>query len=162
MEKTSNKKKILIIAVIAVLLLLALLFGLKRCVKGVKTDGITVYESQDNSNAIPQYDENSEHVFSFIPAESQKGDITYELISAKDQEFKEVNYFTLVFENDTQIKVAKGTPAGTYTLTIRCYAGDNKDEYKDITYIYKIDKAVSSYTIEPSGIAGLVYNIINR
>ena len=158
MEKNSNKKKILIIAVIAVLLLLALLFGLNRCGKGVKTDGITVYESQDNSNAIPQYDENSEHVFSFIPAESQKGDITYELISAKDQEFKEVNYFTLVSENDTQIKVAKGTPAGTYTLTIRCYAGDNKNEYKDITYIYKIDKAASSYTIEPSGIAGLVYN----
>lgn len=158
MEKTSNKKKILIIAVIAVLLLLALLFGLNRCGKGVKTDGITVYESQDNSNAIPQYDENSEHVFSFIPAESEKGDITYELISAKDQEFKEVNYFTLVSENDTQIKVAKGTPAETYTLTIRCYAGDNKDEYKDITYIYKIDKAASSYTIEPSGIAGLVYN----
>ena len=161
MENTSKNRKIVIIAVAAVLLLLCLLFGLSRCGIGAKDNTISVFESQDNSSELPKYDEKNEHVFSFIPAENAQGDVTYELVSQKDQDFKDVDYFTLVNKNDTQIKVKAGTPAGVYTLTIRANAtGDSshKEGSKDITYIYTIEKADSSYSIEPTGIAGLVYN----
>ena len=160
MNNENKKRKLIPIIIAAVLLLIALLFGLSKC-SGLANNTMTVYETQDNSLYIPTYDENESSVFTFLPAKDAQGDVTYELISAKDSEFKDVDYFTLLSSTDTQILVAKGTPAGVYTLKIRAHAtGDSahKEADKDITYIYTIGKAASEYTTVPSAVEGLIYN----
>ena len=71
-----------------------------------------------------------------------------ELVSAKDSNQKEVDYFELVSENSNEIKVRKNTPAGIYTLTIRAKAaGDDnyKQGNKDIVFVYDIAKAANAY-----------------
>ena len=160
MNNENKKRKLIPIIIAAVLLLIALLFGLSKC-SGLTGNSMTVYETQDNSLYIPTYDENESSVFTFLPAKDAQGDVTYELISAKDSEFKDVDYFTLLSNTDTQVLVAKGTPAGVYTLKIRAHAtGDSthKEADKDITYIYTIGKAASEYTTVPSAVEGLIYN----
>ncbi|MBR5341722.1 MAG: InlB B-repeat-containing protein [Erysipelotrichaceae bacterium] len=160
MEKNNKKRKLFLIIIAAILLLIAFLLGLSKCT-GLADNAMTVYETQDNSLFVPTYDENESSVFAFLPAKDAQGEVTYELISAKDSDFKEADYFTLLSKTDTQILVAKGTPAGVYTLQIRAHAtGDSnhKEADKDITYIYTIDKAASEYTAIPSAIEGLIYN----
>ncbi|MBO7677078.1 MAG: hypothetical protein J6S49_06155 [Erysipelotrichaceae bacterium] len=159
MENTKRKKLIIISA--AIVLLLCVLFGCSRLSILKNDNTMNVVQTQDNSFDIPSYSENDSYVFSFLPAEDAEGDLTYELISAKNQDYKNVDYFSLVSEKDTRIMVAKGTPAGTYTLTIRAHASGNdrfKEAVKDITFLYTIGKADNGYLSVPEPIEGLVYN----
>ena len=119
-----------------------------------------VVSAQDNVLDPVTYDEVNAHTFEFMEVVDGIGEVSYELISCKDEEFNDVDYFTLVSLDDNQIKVKGGTPAGTYTLTIRAYAtgdDDYKEASEDITYIYKIDKK-ESMMIEPVAMENLVYN----
>jgi len=156
-NKKRNKLTIVLIAV----LLLAMIFGLSKLFDLKKGNSMSVVETQDNSLFIPSYNENESYVFSFLPAEDANGYVTYKLVSAKDDDFKDVDYFSLVNEKDTRIMVEKGTPAGTYTLTIRAHAtGSNKYKAadKDIVYLYTIGKADNGYLTMPQPVEGLVYN----
>ena len=160
MEK-NNRKKLIIVAAVILLLLLGTVLGLKLISGIKKVNTMTVVETQDNSLYIPSYDENDSHVFNFLPAEDAKGNVIYELISAKDEKYNDVDYFSLVSDKDTRILVERATPAGTYTLTIRAHAfGDSKyaEADKDITYLYTISKADNSYLVEPNPVEDLVYN----
>ncbi|MBQ3295638.1 MAG: hypothetical protein IJH00_04050 [Erysipelotrichaceae bacterium] len=157
----NKKRNKLVIILLAILLLLAMIFGLSKLLNFKKGNSISVVETQDNSLFIPSYNENESFVFSFLPAENANGYVTYKLISAKDVNYNEVNYFSLVNEKDTRIMVEKGTPAGTYTLTIRAHAtGSNKYKAadKDIIYLYTIGKADNGYLMIPQAVEGLVYD----
>ena len=153
-----NLGRLLPIILLALITVLLLLFGLSQCSKTEIT--LVVQENQDNLMDVPVYDETHSHTFAFYGPEEADGTVIYELISAKDQDFNEVDYFKLVSDYETKIIAKAGTPSGLYTLTIRvyCLTENGKQIYKDITYIYKVDKAKSEYTLEPSIIEDLIYN----
>ena len=153
-----NLGRILPFIIMALVTVLLLTFGLSRCSEKEVT--LVIRENQDNLINVPVYDEIHSHTFAFLGPEEADGTVIYELVSAKDQDFNEVDYFTLVSDYETKLTAKAGTPAGLYTLTIRayCLTENGKQVYKDITYIYKVDKAKSDYTLEPSGVADLVYN----
>ena len=116
---------------------------------------VTVVEAQDNAFDSYSYNDKESYTFSFIKA--PEDGVTYELKSQKNEKFENVDYFSLVAEDGNFIKVEKGTDAGKYTLVIRAYSA-NKKKYKDITYIFTIDKVESEYKVEPSAKQDLVYN----
>ena len=153
-----NLGRILPIILLALITVLVLTFTLSRCSE--KEIALVVQENQDNLINVPVYDEAHSHTFYFRGPEEADGTVIYELVSAKDQDFNNVDYFSLVSDYETKVIVKAGTPAGLYTLTIRvyCLTENGKQIYRDITYIYKIDKASSEYTLEPSAVEGLIYN----
>lgn len=127
-------------------LILAVLLGLSGCGLGKQENPMIVVEAQDNSANAVRYDEKNPVVFSFVKEENAEGEVTYELASAKDEKGKSVDAFTLLSETNNRIQMKEGTPAGTYSLTIKVKAAGN-DEYrsatKEIKYLFTVDKAES-------------------
>ena len=103
-------------------LILAVLLGLSGCGLGKQENPMIVVEAQDNSANAVRYDEKNPVVFSFVKEENAEGEVTYELASAKDEKGKSVDAFTLLSETNNRIQMKEGTPAGTYSLTIKVKA----------------------------------------
>ena len=160
MENKRNLKPVIICSLLLLLLLGGLLYALGHRIIG-RINPITIEEYQDNNLDVPFYDEDNELFFSFSPAENAAGDVTYELISAKDQDYKDVDYFSLLSATDTQIIAKKATPAGIYTLTLKAHAS-GADGYiegsKTFNYIITINKLDSVFENKPEAIEGLIYN----
>ena len=156
-----NKKRSAILWSIIALIGLILLTLLGINFIGKKENPIVVASVQDNGTSEVVYGNTDDLSFSFLAEENAQGDVTYELISQKNEDNKTVDYFKFVSERDNQIKVDKKINAGTYTLTIRVNAkGNNKyrSSSKDITYLYTVNKAKGKIDKVPAAISNLVYN----
>ena len=155
--ENSKKKKIIIGAVAAALVLLLLIFGLGKL--GKKENPMIVVEAQDNSVNQVRYDEKNPVTFSFIKEEDAVGEVTYELTGARDENGKNVDFFTLLSETNNRIQAKEGTPAGTYNLTIKVKAAgddDYRSASKDIKYLFTVEKA-ESRMVPPMAILNLKY-----
>lgn len=156
-----NKKRSAILWSIIALIGLILLTLLGINFIGKKENPIVVASVQDNGTSEVVYGNTDDLSFSFLAEENAQGDVTYELVSQKNEDNKTVDYFKLVSERDNQIKVDKKINAGTYTLTIRVNAkGNNKyrSSSKDITYLYTVNKAKGKIDKVPAAVSNLVYN----
>lgn len=156
-----NKKSKIVFWSILALIALVLLGVLGINVLGMKDNPMAIVSVQDNGTEEVVYGNLNDYSFSFLAQEDAQGDVTYELVSQKDENNKTVDYFKLVSERDNQIKVDKKINAGTYTLTIRVNAkGNNKyrSSSKDITYLYTVNKAKGKIDKVPAAISNLVYN----
>ena len=157
MERFKSRK--ILTGAAALLLVLACLAGLNGCGFGKQENPMIVVEAQDNSASPVRYDEKNPVVFSFVKEENAVGEVTYELAGAKDEKGKDTDAFALVSENNNRIQMKEGTPAGTYSLTIKVKAAGD-DEYraatKEIKYLFTVDKAVSVMK-PPTAVLNLVY-----
>ena len=155
-----NGKGRKLLAVLTMAVLLLGIVSLSGCKAKKAENTITVLESQDNSTSVPEYNGNVSHTFSFEGAKDAQGDVTYELVSAKDQDFKDVAYFSIPSPEKTEVLVREATPAGVYTLVIKAKAsGDDTHEEgeKEITFFYSIAMARVSYEQEPAARKDLEY-----
>lgn len=159
MEENNRNKKILYGIIGALLVLLLAFLGLKSCSIGKKDNPMIVAAVQDNLSSPVTYDEKTQRYFNFLKEEDAKGKVTYELLDAKNEEGKAVDYFSMPSNKENKIDVKAGTPAGTYTLRIRVDAAGDKDYKplsKEITYLYTIDKADTTFRA-PIGKSNLTY-----
>lgn len=156
-----NKKSKIVFWSILALIALVLLGVLGINVLGKKDNPMAIVSVQDNGTKEVVYGNLNDYSFSFLAQEEAQGDVTYELVSQKDENNKTVDYFKLVSERDNSIKVNKNAKAGTYTLTIRVNAQGNnkyKPSSKDITYLFTINKAKGRLDKVPGAVSDLVYN----
>ena len=132
-----NKKKNILWSILALIaLILLIVFGISLF--GKKENPMVLASVQDNGTSEVVYGDTDNLSFMFTKENDAQGEVTYELVSQKNEDNKTVDYFKLVSDRDNQIKVDKKVNAGTYTLTIRVNAKGNnkyKPSSKDITYL---------------------------
>ena len=155
-----NKKKSILWSILALLaLILLIVFGISLF--GKKENPMVLASVQDNGTSEVVYGNTDNLSFMFTKESDAQGEVTYELVSQKNEDNKTVDYFKLVSDRDNQIKVDKKVNAGTYTLTIRVNAKGNnkyKPSSKDITYLYTVNKAKGKIDKIPEAIENLTYN----
>lgn len=159
-SKAMKNKRIIFKIFSCIAIVLLSVFVLEACAIGKKDNPMLVVEVQDNSKQEVIYDAEKTFNFSFLAAQDNEGPVTYELVSARDEDGKDVDYFKLVSADKTDIEVKKGIDAGTYTLDIKVKAEGNnnyKPLEKTITYLFTVEKAKGELKA-PKAIENLVYN----
>lgn len=155
-----NRKKNILWSILALIaLILLIVFGISLF--GKKENPMVLASVQDNGTSEVVYGDTDDLSFMFTKESDAQGEVTYELVSQKNEDIKTVDYFKLVSDRDNQIKVDKKVNAGTYTLTIRVNAKGNnkyKPSSKEITYLYTVNKAKGKIDKIPEAIENLTYN----